>query len=410
MNKKILIIGGGAAGMMAAITAAESGAEVTIYEKRDRVGKKILVTGNGKCNLTNLNLSLENYYTKDYEKLKRAFLQFDAEDTLLFFKRCGMLLKDKGGYIYPACEQASVVLDILRSQLEQHQVKIVTDCGNLNIRKHKNGFIVQKDQKEEYFDRLIMACGSPAGFKRESGQTGYDYATLLGHHIIPVLPSLVQIICRETIFSMVSGVRCDVGLALYEEQKLLARERGELQLTDYGISGIPVFQFSHIVACKLADRKSLQVEIDFMPDYDEEEWKQYIETRMLLKNGDMVENFFLGLLHKKLCTMMMKQCNLKPQDVLDKRIEEKIRRLCYEIKHFKVTPKEVKPYENAQVCSGGVDFMQLSEQMESKLMPGVFFCGEMIDVDGKCGGYNLQWAWTSGYIAGKAASKNEENV
>lgn len=404
MGRKILIIGGGASGIMAAITAAENDASVTIYEKQDRVGKKILATGNGKCNLTNRNLSVENYYTGSDEKLKKCFLTFDAEDTLLFFKGCGLLLKDKNGYIYPACEQAAVVLDILRSKMDQLAIKIVTACKDIGIEQSGKEFLVRSNIGKEVFDSIIFACGSPAGMKPNQDKTGYDYARELGHTIIPVLPALVQIGCREELFKSVAGVRCDALLSLYEGSALLAKERGELQLTDYGISGIPVFQFSHIAAQKLAEHKELRVEIDFLPDYEEDAWKQFVMARILLKTGATVENFFLGLLHKKLCAMMIKQGQLKPQDIVSRNNEKMIQKICYEMKHFGVAPDRVNPYENAQVCSGGVDFTQLGDNLESLLLPGIYFCGEMIDIDGKCGGYNLQWAWTSGYIAGRACA------
>ena len=411
--KKILIIGGGASGVMAAITAAKNGADVTIYERNDRILKKILVTGNGKCNLSNRNLTLSAYHVKDQEKLRRCFERFNTEDTILFFKSCGLLLKDKNGYLYPACEQASVVSDILRLSLEQMKVRVITQVFDIKVSKleDKEGFIVTSNEGKDCFDAVIFACGSFAGIhakekesKDKKYHAGYDFIKQFGHTLIPVRPSLVQIRCKEPFFPVIAGVRCDAALSLMEEKECLMTERGELQLTDYGISGIPVFQFSGIAAQKLEEGKKLSAMIDFLPDYLEDEWEDFINTRLLIKQGETFESFFLGILHKKITAMLLKINGVKPQDVITENQKENVLKIASFMKQFKVTPYAVNSFEHAQVCSGGVDFRELDDNLQSTFSKNVYFCGEMVDVDGKCGGYNLQWAWTSGYLAGNHAS------
>lgn len=403
--KRILVIGAGASGMMAAIQAAKAGALVTIYEKSDRVGKKILATGNGKCNLSNQNMELSNYYCEDYEKLEACFSRFSVQDTVSFFENNGLLLKERDGYLYPYCEQASVVLDVLRLCLKKYNVNVITSVTDIILSVKKNGrFMVESSAGSKEFDSVILACGSKAGIKNATTE-GYNYAKEFGHRIVPLSPALVQVRCKEDFFPSVAGVRCKAEIALYTDNVLSASEQGELQLTDYGISGIPVFQISRRIAIALCNKNSVRVEIDFIPRMTDVEWKQLIKDRITEYYGFTLEEFLTGLLHKKISLMLLKKYGLKPTENLCKENEKTVMELCEAMKKFVVTPKSVNGFEQAQVCSGGVDFAELNNNMESVYQPGLYICGEMVDVDGKCGGYNLQWAWTSGYIAGVSAAK-----
>ena len=403
--KRILVIGAGASGMMAAIQAAQKGAQVTIYEKSDRVGKKILATGNGKCNLSNEDMEMNNYFCEDYGKLATFFSRFSTEDTIAFFKECGLMIRSRDGYLYPYCEQASVVLDVLRTCLKKYSVKIVTDVTDISLSAKKNGkFLVQSSFERKEFDAVILACGSRAGVKNASTE-GYDYAKIFGHRIVPLLPALVQVRCEDNFWASVSGVRCKAEISLYINDKYETGEKGELQLTDYGISGIPVFQISRIIAKALYGKEKVSVNIDFVPDVPMDEWKEFIINRMNLYRGFTLEEFLTGMLHKKISQMLHKHAGLKATDILTKENENTVMELCLEMKCFTVVPQKVNGFEQAQVCSGGVDFTELNENLESVYQPGLYVCGEMVDVDGKCGGYNLQWAWTSGYIAGVSAAE-----
>lgn len=401
--KKIIVVGGGASGMMAAITAAKNNAEVTLLEKNERVGKKILATGNGKCNFSNQNMDIHQYYSEDSKRLSSFFDVFSVEDSVAFFENAGMFVKEKDGYLYPFCEQAAVVLDVLRKEMERLSVCIVTDANVTDIKwNHKNVTAITSAGNFTG-DALILSCGSLAGTKDKTA--GYDLAKKIGHKISKLYPALVQVRCKENVFKSISGVRSKCKIALYEDNHLMAWEQGELQLTDYGISGIPVFQISRCIAKGLDEGKKLSVHIDFWPGYSLEEWEKLCKDRIEKYNGETVEEFLLGMLNKKLCQMFAKENNLKLQDKIHKSNSKQILNMCMHMKQFVVTPTGTNPFENAQVCAGGVLLKEVNDDLSSKYCDCIYLCGEMLDVDGKCGGYNLQWAWTSGYIAGLNATK-----
>ena len=403
--KTVGIIGGGPAGMMAAITAARNGAKVTLLEGNDRLGKKILSTGNGKCNLGNEKIGLEEYYTEDPNFLEKCLDQFGTEETKSFFRERGMLIKDRNGYLYPASEQAAVVLDVLRYAVEEAGVHVITECKITQVKKVKTGFLVIGNGKEYRFDCVLLACGGKAAPKTGSDGSGYDIAKSLGHSILPIVPALVQLKCKEDYFKMVSGVRTDAKLDVIENGKTVVVERGELQLTDYGISGIPVFQISRVINYMLLKSKSVKVSIDLLPDYDEESFHKLIQTRAGLLQDSTVEMFFTGMLNKKIMLLFMKLAGLKPTDLVAKVSKDKLIKVYKLCKSWNVEVIGSNPFDNAQVCAGGIPLNEINFDFESKKVPGLYFAGEILDVDGKCGGYNLQWAWCSGYLAGKSISK-----
>lgn len=401
------IIGGGAAGMMAAITAARKGHQVTILERNDRVGKKILVTGNGKCNLGNYDLRKEMYYGANRDWIWDKLERFDTESTVKFFEELGLMIKDRNGYLYPACEQAAVVLDVLRIALERLGVEILYNCKINHIERNvESGMIEVSDGVNKYiFDKVILACGSKAAPKTGSDGSGYKLAKQLGLELVPTVPALVQMKCQEDYFKAVAGVRTDALLQVWNNGKCVAWERGELQLTEYGISGIPVFQISRVMNYILREQAQVSVRINLLPDYDEERYQRFCQNRMTGLSDRTVEEFFTGMLHKKIMMLFVKQCGLKTNTLIKDVSKDKLMQVFALCRDWKVTVNGSNPYDNAQVCAGGVDVGELSDELESLKVPGVYFAGELIDVDGKCGGYNLQWAWCSGYIAGESATK-----
>lgn len=403
MKKKIGVIGGGAAGMAAAITAARQGAEVTVLERNDRVGKKILVTGNGKCNLGNYQLSTEQYYGSNPEWIGQALQRFDTEDTIAFFRSMGLMIKEKNGYLYPASEQAAVVLDVLRYEIQSLGIQVITECKVNSIEKDAvTGRLRVSDGKAWFdFDAVILACGSKAAPKTGSDGSGYKLAKKLGHTLVPTVPALVQLKCREDYLKAVAGVRADGEVRVYRSGKCVASERGELQLTEYGISGIPVFQISRMVNYILREETEVRVEIDFLPDYSDEDYEKLCAGRSLLCNDRTVEEYFTGMLNKKLMQLFVKMAGLKGNVPVGQADAEALKRVFGLCRSWQLHVTGSNPYDNAQVCAGGVDTGEITENMESKLVPGVYFAGEIMDVDGKCGGYNLQWAWCSGAIAGR---------
>ena len=423
MNKtrvRVGVVGGGAAGIMAAITAAESGAFVTLFEGGERVGKKILSTGNGKCNFGNRILDPTCYYGAARTWLQECLSQFDTDATVRFFAASGMLIKEKNGYLYPLSEQASTVLDVLRTRLRTAGVQVVTGKKGTRV---EAGFTVYTGDEPHRFDRVILACGGKAAPKTGSDGSGYLLAKELGHRIVPVVPALVQLRCRETFMKEIAGVRADAVVRVLSQGPEEIAERGELQLTDYGISGIPVFQMSRRVnyiqlhAAELHPHASephphasgkasqeVEVSIDFLPDYTLQELEDMLKRRLAQAADRTVEEFFTGLLNKKLMLLMIKLAGLK-RDVAastaDRQALYAVLQLC---KAFTVHVTGSNSFDNAQVCAGGVDTAQVGTDMQSRLVQGLYFAGEMLDVDGRCGGYNLQWAWCSGHIAGRQAA------
>ena len=407
--KKIAIIGGGASGMMAAIAATSRGARVTIYEHKDRVGKKILTTGNGKCNLTNLSLSKVDYRGNHPSFVVPVFEKFSVEDTLRFFEQLGLFWKEKNGYVYPVSNQAATVLDLLRFECKRLNIKIVTECGAVSIQpingKKQEGFVVQDKSSKEKFDCVILATGSKAAPVTGSDGSGYKIAQKLGHSIVPVLPALTALKGKEEFFKPIAGVRVDATLSLYIENEYILSDTGELQLTAYGLSGIPVFQLSRYAIKAIKEKQKVHMVCDFLPGVKKKVLLEKIMDRKKLPMN--AEEAFCGILNKKLLLHLLKQAQIKATDMVQNVSDDKLREFCGLIKQCKIPLFDYLPFENAQVCQGGVDTKELYENLESKMQKGLFIVGELVDIDGKCGGYNLQWAWSSGYVAGVCAAKKK---
>ncbi len=412
MHKKIAVIGGGASGIMAAITAAETGAQVTIYEHM-KAGKKILSTGNGKCNLTNLNLSIKDYNTGDSSKVISCLERFGVEETLRFFKRIGLMLRDKNGYVYPYSEQAAMVVQVLLNHVNHLGISIiqkhVKHIGiSKNGKSNQNVCLETEDGENVFFDSIIIACGSKAAPKLGSDGSGYHLAKELGHKIVPVFPSLVQLRCKDVFCKELAGIRTQAGIHIFDGNQQITSEEGELQLTDYGISGIPVFQLSGMINRYLYEHKnaSLTAVVDFMPETSIEQLEDYLKQRMSESPRMSINELFCGTLNQKLCKIILKRAQLQEDSKVSTLSKEKLSEILYLFKNFSFEIIGSNGFEQAQVCCGGVDLREVTEQLESKFVPNIYFAGEILDVDGRCGGYNLQWAWTSGYIAGRAAAKN----
>ena len=403
---RIGIIGGGAAGMVAAITAAKEGAKVTVFEKNDRVGKKILSTGNGKCNLGNLVFGTDEYYCKNSEKLHKMFRVFSPWGTITFFEDAGLMIREKNGYLYPYCEQASAVLDVLRMQMDKAGVQIITEAAVSKAEYHEKEqcFVVKTAGEEREFDKLILACGSPASLKKGEGWDGYHLAEAFGHQIVKVSPGLCSLRSDESFCKALAGVRAQAKITLLADQKVLAEEMGEVQFTDYGISGIPVFQVSRLAAYACDRGEDVQVKVDFFPDQEVSAFEFMNRLRYETQKEKTLENYMTGTLNKKINMVLIKSAGCKPNITAKEAGFKKVSEIMKLARNFTIHISEPGYMENAQVCAGGVALSQISTEMESGLVKGLYFAGEMVDVDGKCGGYNLQWAWTSGYIAGKNAA------
>lgn len=427
----VAVVGGGAAGMTAAIAAARTGARVVVLERGDRPGKKILMTGNGKCNLGNRDLQPSYYYSDNMAMAASVLERFGTEETIAFFASLGLMVRERRGYLYPVSEQAAVVLDVLRYGLEREGVTVLTQAFVQELasaRRDEPDILQRRAQRikdsacQGYLlklqngdrvraRRVILACGGQAAPKTGSDGSGYDLARFLGHHVIPPVPSLVQLHCGEKYCKALAGVRAEgaVRICLDEDgkadslQDCICWEAGEIQFTEYGISGIPVFQLSGSVNQLLAQGRKLRAEIDFFSQYGEKDYEQLCRQRLENLKGQTVETFFTGMLHKKIMNVCIRQAGLASEQRVDGADRQRLRQVFALCRRLPFTITGSHPFDSAQVCRGGVSLWEVDSQLQSKCSPGLYLAGEVLNVDGRCGGYNLQWAWASGYIAGEAA-------
>ncbi len=398
---KIAVIGGGAAGIMAAITAAKHGADVTLIEATNRIGNKILMTGNGKCNFSNLYLDKTCYYCKDNQFLENVFEKFSPQDCAAFFKNSGMLVKDKEGYLYPLGEQASIVLDILRLELNRCGICVMTEAKVIRLSKENDKFVLDiENGKRLSFEKVIVAAGGRSYPKTGSDGNGYKLAKKMGHTIFPTVPALVQLVGCDDFYKTIAGVRSEGRVAVFVSGNEIRSERGEIQFTDYGISGIPIFQISRIAAYGLFEKKMVEIHVDVLPDYNKNELTELISQRSSLYKGFTLEEFMCGLCNKKLGQFAIKYAGYKTSELIDDKTCEELVQMVLTLKEMVFHITDTKGYETAQVTAGGVLTDELDDNLQSKNCKGLYFAGEMVDVDGICGGYNLHWAFASGYVAG----------
>lgn len=391
--KQIIIVGAGASGLMAAIKAAAGGAAVTVLEQNDRPGRKICATGNGRCNMTNLDQTEGVYRGTHPEFIKDALEQFSVNDTISFFQELGICITDRSGWIYPRSNQAQSVVDVLTMKARSLKVKLKTNQYVTGVSFSDGHWNVHTDGWTYTCDAVILANGSKASSVAGSSESGYEIARSLGHHLIEPLPALTALKCKGNSFSGWSGVRTEGKVTLYINGTPEISQQGELQLTDYGISGIPVFQISRYAIRAVHEKKKAELSINFFPELSKEELQEYLSKRQKECPYKSGKELLTGLFPEKLIRVLSAQ-----KDLISA------------ITDFRLSVKDGLSFEQAQVCSGGVDTSEVdSHTMESRLHKGLYFAGELLDIDGTCGGYNLQWAWSSGAAAGIHAAKEENS-
>ncbi len=403
MKQQVIIIGAGASGLTAAIQAARQGASVTVLEHTSKPGKKLLSTGNGKCNLTNLTTPEGAYRGSQSWFIKRVLENITVEQTLEFFRDLGLVLTDRNGYVYPNSGQAASVLEALLFELDHLGVSIITDCQVQEIKKDLS-LVTSKGKKQA--DALILAAGSMAAPKTGSDGSGYELAKALGHHIIKPLPALVQLKCREKWYKQAAGVRTEASVTLKIDGKTEAADRGELQFTDYGISGIPVFQVSRFAARGLDAGHKVTAELDLLPSMDFNSARQLLSERAKRLDYRPAEEFLNGVLNHKLARILLREAGIGSAGIVKDIAPAQIKKLAAVLKGLKTEILAANSFDQAQVCSGGIDTREVDpDTMESKLISGLYLAGEILDADGICGGYNLQWAWSCGILAGTCAGR-----
>lgn len=404
--KRVVVIGGGASGLIAAIMASRQGAKVTLLEKNKQVGKKLLVTGNGRCNFTNRNQQLSHYRSRNPELAEKVLEAFPAEETVRFFEELGIMVKDRAGYLYPNSGQASSIAEVLRLETQRLQVKTACNTEVLSVKKEKEIFLVKTEGWIYEADAVILACGSKAAPETGSTGDGYRFAGLMGHQVITPLPALTGLYVVDKDCGKLSGVRMDARVRLLIDNALCVEEEGEVQFTSYGLSGIPVFQVSRYISRALEDQKTCEIKLDFCPSCTSEQVIQMLRQKQEHTGNRTGTDVLLGMFPEKLSQVLLERAGISQKKKGREWKETDYRQLAEQIKGIKFTISRCRGYEQAQVCTGGVPLTELNvSSMESKLVPGLYLAGELLDVDGACGGYNLQWAWSSGCLAGVHAAK-----
>lgn len=395
-KKRVLVIGAGASGLMASIMACRNGASVTLLEQNERPGRKICATGNGRCNLTNSQMPADAFRGTNPSFVSEILEQFPVSETIRFFTELGIYTINKNGYLYPRSGQASSVVDVLCMEARNLKVKIKTREHVRGIFREKSSWKILTEGWTYEADAVILANGSCASNIPGSDGSGYELASSLGHQIIKPLPALTGLKCDScsvqksgSVFSTWAGVRVEGELTLSIKGMPAYKESGELQLTDYGISGIPVFQLSRYAIRALEEGREVYASLNFLPEFSADSLSLFLENRRKKCPYKTPAEMLTGLFPDKLNKVL----SLEPN--LEKAIHE-----------FPLKIKSGMDFKQAQVCSGGVDTSEINPiTLESLLHPGLYFAGELMDIDGTCGGYNLQWAWSSGAVAGFHAAK-----
>lgn len=397
--KKIVIVGGGASGLCCAINCKNDNNEVIVLEKNSLVGKKILVTGNGRCNFYNEDQNLKHYNSTskidDYITLDRI------KKVLPFFESLGIIPDVKDGYYYPKSNQAVTVKNALELECLNKGIKIITDTEVLDIQKKDNEFIIKTNNDTYKADYVVISTGSKASLKTENN--GYELAKKLGHKIIKVLPGLVQLV-SNTKLKEASGVRVKTSLTLIEDEQKIKEEFGELQITDYGISGIVAMQLSSQISRGIDENKKEEIIINFLPGIENP--KGFIESLNSRLQNRSINQILDNLLNYKLVNAILKICNITGDLNYDDLEDDKKQMLIKTLTSYKIKIDSTKDFSNAQICSGGVSLEELNTNFESKKVDNLYFTGEVIDVNGDCGGYNLTFAWLSAIVVGDSIKED----
>ncbi len=383
---KVAIIGAGASGMVASIV---SKGKVVVFEKNSDAGKKLLLTGSGRCNIKNINNDLSKYHSSNNELIKDIINESNLEMLDKFFQKIGLVLKNKNGYFYPFSEKASSVLSCLKAS---SKAEFRYDTLVNSIKKSGDKFLVNGEE----FDKVIITCGGLSFPKTGSTGDGYSFAEKFGHTINKLNPSLMAL-CTNTKFEKEwAGIRCEATVASYIDNKFIKKEHGELQLTSTGLSGICIFNLSRDIRKALDEKKLCEVSINFSP-FDESSLKE------VLSNNKNISDILDGFLDYKLTNIFLKTLNISKDNKFNELSCDMQNKLIITLTNYKVKVEDTKGYLDAQVTSGGISLEEINmDTMESKLVKGLFFAGEILDIDGDCGGYNLTSAFITGLLAGEA--------
>ncbi len=407
-KKQIAIVGAGAAGMIAAITAARSGAEVTLFERNDRVGKKLLATGNGQCNLTNTNCDQTRFHGEYPAFVNAVFDQFNVDDTITFFNTLGALtVIEPDGKVYPRTLQASTILDLLRFELEHPAISVKTQTPVNGLHKGKSCFTLHTPPGSFCADAVIVTCGSKAAPHLGGNGSGNELLVNLGHSSTATYPVLVPLKTDYPFSRHLKGTKVDASITVFVNNSETAKDHGELLFTDYGLSGPPVIQLSIPVNEALHQKKQVYCEVDLFSDMQKEQLAAHLQKIFRAKSRIPLETALIGFVNKRLISSILTDSNCTDHRISAGKLHASdISSIVSTVKAWRFTLCGSLSWNDAHVSAGGIRTSEFNATtLESKKIRGLYAAGEILDITGDCGGFNLQWAWSSGYVAACAAVK-----
>lgn len=395
---KIAIIGAGASGLVAAIVAAREGAQVCIYEKNNKIGKKILATGNGRCNVTNQHIELSNYHGQNPSFINPSMNRFKTSTCKEFFAELGVeMVEGQRGRLYPKSLQSSSIVELLGYECTRLGVEIFLNHEVKKVEKKDNGFSLHVEDKSLHVKSVLIATGGLAMPTLGSCDSGYEFAKSFGHTLIPTHATLVQLVCKEDLKS-ISGVKVVGDIEVYIDNEQKSTRSGDILFTNYGISGSAVLDVSRVISHAILHKRGVHVKLDLLPEYSKEQLKNLLKKRLEFSNSKSVAFWLEGFINSKLASYVAQGLHVKNADDLN---NKELTKLVYNLKNMSLHVEDTKGYKSAEVTAGGVNTKEIdAKTMQSKLQDRLYFSGEVVDIDGDCGGYNLHWAWASGYTAG----------
>lgn len=408
----LIIIGGGASGLIAAIIAKEYGVDVALVEGEKRIGRKIITTGNGRCNITNKRITspYDGFHSHNKGFYEDTLNQLTVQDTIDLFYRLGIpMVELQKGKMYPESLQASSVVDMLKLNLEERDIPIYLESKVISMNKEHDHFIIKtKNPTNEIFKcrKLIVATGGVAAPQTGSDGSMFNMIERLGHSIFKPVPSLVQLKLDYAHLKAISGVRIDAGVHVWINNQRVRSDIDEVIFTDYGISGSSIIQVSRTASFGLSKNQKVEIEVDLYPNKSMEEVYDFFETHFSLFSYRSLMDCLNGVIHKKLIPILLKEVGIHDiHQTCDALSYDEKMRFYQLLKSWRFVCVDTNGFNQAQATIGGVDTTEVdSKTLKSKLIKNLYFCGEVLDVDGDCGGFNLQWAWSSGYVAAIHAS------
>ena len=392
---KVGIIGGGASGMMSAILLNREGFDVTILEKNSTLGKKILMTGNGRCNYFNQDIGVDKYYTSDYEFLKTIVNEENILKVKEFLNSLGLVPRIKNGYYYPMSNTATSVLNAFLTEIERLKIKTILDSEINNIKRKENKYQIMVNGKKMLFDKIIISIGSKAGLKENNN---YELLNSLGIKMTPILPALCPLVLNGDFFNKWSGIRAEARVSIYENDKFLKSDLGEVQLTDYGISGICVMNLSSLASKALYQKQKVKAHLNFLPNIE----KENIDKWLTLRDNTLYQRTVIELLESiipyKLLYILVSKAGIKSNCHYKSLTKKEKDDLINNLSDLTLEIRETKEIFKGQVVTGGIPINRVKTTLEDKEYAGLYYTGEILDVDGICGGFNLGFAWLSSIV------------